>query len=292
MRSAVVALVAAATAASAQTTSISFFYPAEEPSYDEYSDIALSVIEVQDADHTVVAFSCLGGTTTTSADWPYSTSNDFDSDSDSYYSSYDYYNDCVFAGGALTATVGPDSFAYTTVFGYDNYYGGEYDYTLSMGCTSGEEAAFCTIQSAGAEAWSEYCSYTADLPYDDDEATSSCISNYASSTLPASTSALQASEITTIAMTVTAGADKLSAGASATGTGAKATSTSSHISKFTVTGSVAGGATTTIGGPSGSAGATSSGAAPAQQTDNAAAGKLRAAGAMGVVGGVVAALAL
>ncbi|KAK0654706.1 hypothetical protein DIS24_g5102 [Lasiodiplodia hormozganensis] len=207
-----------------------------------------------------------------------------------------------------------------------------------MGCTSADEAGFCTYQSAGEGAWSDYCAYSTDIvsplispfvtqhilpplvvvvvvfslsllpsalsltssspfrqDYDDDDAITSCISALASSTLPAFTTALQPSEMTTIAMPVTAGADKLSAGATATGTSARATSTTSHTSKFTVTSDPGFGATTTIGGPSsGSASATASGsgsAAPAQQTDNAA-GKLRAAGAVGVVGGVVAMLAL
>ncbi|KAB2574932.1 hypothetical protein DBV05_g6489 [Lasiodiplodia theobromae] len=278
MRSAAVTLLAAATAASAQT-SISFFYPSEMPTSEDFENIALSIVEVQDADHTVVAFSCVDSSTT-SASSPESTSSSFDDDdSDSYY----YGDSCVFVAGAMTATVGPDSFGYT----YDSY-----DYTVTMGCTSANEAGFCTYQSAGEGAWSDYCAYSTDIDYDDDDAITSCISALASSTLPAFTTALQPSEMTTIAMPVTAGADKLSAGATATGTSARATSTTSHTSKFTVTSDPGFGATTTIGGPSsGSASATASDATPAQQTDNAA-GKLRAAGAVGVVGGVVAMLAL
>ncbi|OJD29926.1 mfs myo-inositol protein [Diplodia corticola] len=290
MRSATVALVAAATAVGAQTTSISFFYPAEQPSYDEYSDIALSIVEVQDADHTVVAFSCLDATTTTSADWPYSTSSDSDSDSDSdSYSDPSYYNNCVFVDGALTATVGPDSFAYTTVMSYNDDYYGTYDYSMTMGCTSAADAAFCTIQSDGADAWSDYCSYSADIDYDDTAALTSCISTHASSTLPAYTSALQASELSAITMPVTAGAGKLSAGAAASATGSA--SSTSHTSKFTVSASaVNGGATTTIGGPSASGSSSGSAAATvAQQTGNAAAaaGRRVVGGLGGVVGGVV-----
>lgn len=280
MRSAAVTLLAAATAASAQT-SISFFYPSEMPSNEDFENIALSIVEVPDADHTVVAFSCLSSTTSASS--PSSTSSSFDDDdSDSYY----YDDACVFVGGALTATVGPDSFAYTTVVSYNNY-----DLTVKMGCTSADEVGLCTYQSDGADAWSDYCSYSTDIDYYDDDAITSCVSAHASSTLPASTTALQPSEMTTISMTVTAGADKLSAGAAATGTAARATSTTSHTSKFTVTSVPGFGATTTIGGPSSSGSAATASATPAQQSDNAA-GKLRAAGAVGVVGGVVAILAL
>lgn len=154
MRSAAVTLLAAATAASAQT-SISFFYPSEMPSNEDFENIALSIVEVPDADHTVVAFSCLSSTT--SASWPSSTSSSFDDeddDSDSYY----YDDACVFVGGALTATVGPDSFAYTTVVSYNSY-----DLTVKMGCTSADEVGLCTYQSEGADAWSDYCSYSTDI---------------------------------------------------------------------------------------------------------------------------------
>lgn len=149
------ATAAAATAAAAQTTEISFFYPsADELSYYDYYDIALSVIEVQDADHTVVEFGC-ASTTTSSSAAPTSTDDDY------YY----YGDSCVFAGGALTATVGPDSFAYTTVVS-DNYgYGSDdsyssYDFTMTMGCTSVDELAYCTYQSAGKDVWSDYCNYS------------------------------------------------------------------------------------------------------------------------------------
>lgn len=152
MRSAAVTLLAAATAASAQT-SISFFYPSEMPSNEDFENIALSIVEVPDADHTVVAFSCLSSTTSASS--PSSTSSSFDDDdSDSYY----YDDACVFVGGALTATVGPDSFAYTTVVSYNNY-----DLTVKMGCTSADEVGLCTYQSDGADAWSDYCSYSTDI---------------------------------------------------------------------------------------------------------------------------------
>lgn len=153
MRSAAVTLLAAATAASAQT-SISFFYPSEMPSNEDFENIALSIVEVPDADHTVVAFSCLSSTT--SASWPSSTSSSFDDDDDS--DSYYYDDACVFVGGALTATVGPDSFAYTTVVSYNSY-----DLTVKMGCTSADEVGLCTYQSEGADAWSDYCSYSTDI---------------------------------------------------------------------------------------------------------------------------------
>ncbi|KAK7732798.1 hypothetical protein SLS57_000741 [Botryosphaeria dothidea] len=291
MRSTSFAILAAATAAAAQTTEISFFYPsADELSYYDYYDIALSVIEVQDADHTVVEFGC--ASTTTSSAAPTSTDDDY------YY----YGDSCVFAGGALTATVGPDSFAYTTVVS-DNYgYGSDdsyssYDFTMTMGCTSVDELAYCTYQSAGKDVWSDYCNYS--LDYSSDADVSSCVSAHATSVLPASTSALQADEVGTITMTVTAGADKISAGAAASATGASST----RRTKFTVSQTataVAGGATTTIGGPLGASGsASASGSAAsgsASSTASAAAatgGAVRnGAAVVGVVGGVVAALAL
>ncbi|EKG21560.1 hypothetical protein MPH_01068, partial [Macrophomina phaseolina MS6] len=153
MRSISFAALAAATAAAAQTTEISFFYPEENPSYDDYANIALSVIEVQDADHTVVEFACASSRTTSSR-LPSSTS---DSDDDYYYS---YDDTCVFAGSPLTATVGTDSFAYTTAIFEDYGDGSSYDWTMTMGCTSKEELAYCMFQSAGADAWSDYCSYS------------------------------------------------------------------------------------------------------------------------------------
>ncbi|KAF4313419.1 hypothetical protein GTA08_BOTSDO00984 [Botryosphaeria dothidea] len=300
MRSTSFAILAAATAAAAQTTEISFFYPsANELSYYDYYDIALSVIEVQDADHTVVEFGCASTTTTTSSSSSSSSSAAPTSTDDDYY----YYGDsCVFAGGALTATVGPDSFAYTTVVS-DNYgYGSDdsyssYDFTMTMGCTSVDELAYCTYQSAGKDVWSDYCSYS--LDYSSDADVSSCVSAHATSVLPASTSALQADEVGTITMTVTAGADKISAGAAASATGASST----RRTKFTVSQTataVAGGATTTIGGPLGASGSTSaSGSAAsgsASSTASAAAamgGAVRnGAAVVGVVGGIVAALAL
>ncbi|KAL1629194.1 hypothetical protein SLS56_005529 [Neofusicoccum ribis] len=275
MRSSTAVILAAASAASAQQTSIPIFYPGSSSDLQDLNNIAVSVVSVQDASHTVVAFSCVDGTTTSSSAAPTSTDSD---DLD------DIEDGCVFAMGALTATVGPDSFNYVTAQSGSSDY--SFDFTMAVGCTSADNKGTCTYSAGGADAWADYCQATVVDPSvsDYDAALTSCYDASTASSVPASTTTLAADEMTTWAVPVTAGADKLSAGASAT------TSKSASATGKTASGSGSSASATGSSSSASRTGSSTASGAAATESSSAAAARRGGAAFAGVVGGLVAML--
>lgn len=171
MRSAALAILAAG-AVSAQTSTVSFFYPYGGEESTDVSYIGASIVAVQGS-HTVIAMSCLDATTTGSSLAARATSSSSDDSEDTDDSEYtddsedvdselDDNGNCYIAD-ALTLTVGSDYYKYETTISL----GGDttYDYTMAMECTRSADGGACTQSVGGKDAWADVCQMTVSVSF-------------------------------------------------------------------------------------------------------------------------------